>query len=207
MLERVSPASFASASLEGTIYGPDQKLLNVAGRYVSVDAATYQPVYDYADSQGWIPDKAGYAGLRLDDSGNVIQAASFKEVQGGPNGYPRWQLGIEGLPFKTIATDTGQMRKSDPTYKGKGGVIPAGTWVFILELSGMTLPDGSKHDGWVQANDTGSAIYGAHLDLFVGHVSNRSYPIPNLGSLNNGYRCHIWFEGIDKLSIDYSYGL
>lgn len=206
VLEHVSAASFASASLEGTIYGPDKSLLNVTGIWVDVDADTYQPVYDYADSQGWLPDKAGYAGIRISD-GRVTQAFSFKRVATGPNGYPRWQKNIEGLPFKTIATDTGQMPKSDPAYKGKGGVIPAGTWVFVLELYGMDLPDGGVHDGWVQANDTGSAIYGAHLDLFIGHVSNRSIRIPNLGSLSNGYRCHIWFEGIEKLDIDYSYGL
>lgn len=200
----VSEHSYISAALEGTIYGPDKSLINVAGGWRSVDADVYQPVYDIAEAKGWLPDKAGYAGIRIAD-GRVTQAMTFKVVEGGPNGYPIWKH-IEGVPFRTMATDTGQMRKSDPDFKGKG-VIPAGTWVFVLELYGLALPDGSTHDGWVQANDTGGAIYGAHLDLFVGHESNRGFRIPNLGHLYNGHRCHIWFEGVEKLSIDYSYGL
>ncbi len=202
VLETMSPNSYVSGSLEGTIYGTDGRVINTASGWINVDADTYQPVYEIAARNGWLPDKAGYAGIQVAD-GKVTKAMTFEVVKTGPNGWPYWK-GIEASPFRTMAADVGTVGKSDPTYKGKGGVIPVGTWVFVLELSKLVLPDGTTHDGWVRVNDQGSAIYGAHLDLFVGPKSNNTFSIPNLG---DGERCHIWFDGIDKLAIDYDYGL
>jgi 3D (Asp-Asp-Asp) domain-containing protein len=56
-------------------------------------------------------------------------------------------------PYKSIAVDP--------------SVVPLGTRVYIPELAGKTMPDGSVHDGWVQADDTGGAILGNHIDFFV----------------------------------------
>ena len=106
-------------------------------------------------------------------------------------------------PFRTIATDTGRLRRHDPAFKKKGGVIPVGTRVFILELVGMPLPDGTTHDGWCVANDTGGGIFGAHIDLFTGYRAfARKTFIPSLDLV------HLWFEGIEtRIPTDYSYGL
>ena len=46
--------------------------------------------------------------------------------------------------------------------------IPLGSTIFIKETRGLTLPDGSKHDGLWRAVDTGKAIKGARIDLFAG---------------------------------------
>ncbi|GAC1394148.1 MAG: hypothetical protein NVSMB47_02690 [Polyangiales bacterium] len=46
-------------------------------------------------------------------------------------------------------------------------VIPLGTRVYAKELAGKTMPDGTIHDGWLVADDTGGAILGEHIDFFV----------------------------------------
>lgn len=57
-------------------------------------------------------------------------------------------------PFHTVAVDP--------------AAIPLGAVVRIEETVGMTLPDGSRHDGLWRAEDIGSAIVGDRIDLFLG---------------------------------------
>jgi 3D (Asp-Asp-Asp) domain-containing protein len=73
--------------------------------------------------------------------------------------------------------------------------------VFILELAGVRLPDGTTHDGWCTVNDTGGAIFGAHFDVFTGvKALAAKVKIPSLA--------HVWFEGIEqRLPMNYGYGL
>lgn len=63
------------------------------------------------------------------------------------------------------------------------------------------MSDGTAHDGWWMANDTGGGIFGAHFDLFVGTTTMAKLnPVPN--------RAHVWFDGCEnKLGDNYSYGL
>ncbi|MBC6981100.1 3D domain-containing protein [Caulobacter sp. 17J80-11] len=64
-------------------------------------------------------------------------------------------LGCKPVAMRTVAVD--------PT------MIPRRTILFIAETVGMTMPDGSKHDGYWYASDTGGAIKGNRIDLFTGH--------------------------------------
>ena len=64
------------------------------------------------------------------------------------------------VPFRSVATDP--------------KVIPWGTILFIPKAVGATLPDGTKHDGYFHAADTGGAIKGYHLDLFTGLGDQRA---------------------------------
>ena len=57
------------------------------------------------------------------------------------------------IPFKSIAVDPRLIRLGEPVY--------------LPELDGIRLPDGSIHDGCVRADDTGGAIKKRHLDFFV----------------------------------------
>ena len=50
-------------------------------------------------------------------------------------------------------------------------VIPRRTKLFIRETVGMRLADGSIHDGYWYASDTGGAIKGQKIDLYTGHGS------------------------------------
>lgn len=46
-------------------------------------------------------------------------------------------------------------------------LIPIGTPVYIPELRGLRLADGSRHDGCVRADDTGGGIKHRKVDFFV----------------------------------------
>jgi 3D (Asp-Asp-Asp) domain-containing protein len=63
-------------------------------------------------------------------------------------------LGCRPVAMRTVAVD--------PT------MIPRRTILFIAETVGLTMPDGSKHDGYWYASDTGGAIKGHRIDLFTG---------------------------------------
>lgn len=73
------------------------------------------------------------------------------------------------IPYKTIAVDP--------------DVVPFGSKVFIKETLGMKLPDGSIHDGNWMAEDTGSAIVGNRVDIFVG--SDRKGKYLNLAKIKH----------------------
>jgi 3D (Asp-Asp-Asp) domain-containing protein len=65
--------------------------------------------------------------------------------------------GRPATPFRSIAVDP--------------SVFPLGRWYYVAALDGLTLPAphaGAKHDGCVRADDTGGAVKGNDVDLFVG---------------------------------------
>ena len=64
------------------------------------------------------------------------------------------------VPFRSVATDP--------------SVVPYGTVLYIPKAVGARLPDGTKHDGYFIAADTGGAINGRHLDLFTGLGDQRT---------------------------------
>ena len=57
------------------------------------------------------------------------------------------------VPFRSVAVD--------PRY------IPIGSPIYVPEIVGMTLPDGTTHDGCLRADDMGGAIKLHKLDFFV----------------------------------------
>lgn len=97
------------------------------------------------------------SGLLMD--GRVVTNAGtrggiIRYVESSIHGYGITASGCAAIPFKTIAVDP--------------RLIPLGTVVHIQETEGMPLPDGSHHNGnWV-AMDTGSAIQGHRIDLYIG---------------------------------------
>jgi 3D (Asp-Asp-Asp) domain-containing protein len=62
------------------------------------------------------------------------------------------------LPFKSVAVD--------PRF------VPLGTPLYLPELRGLQLPDGTTHDGCVRADDTGGNIRRRELDFFVESYEN-----------------------------------
>lgn len=63
-------------------------------------------------------------------------------------------LGCKVVAMRTVAVDT--------------SLIPKRSILFIKETVGMKLPDGSTHDGYWYASDTGGAIKGKRIDLYTG---------------------------------------
>ena len=68
-------------------------------------------------------------------------------------------LGCKVVAMRTAAVDV--------------ALIPKRTLLFIKETVGLQMPDGSIHDGYWYASDTGGAIKGPKIDLFTG-MSARS---------------------------------
>jgi 3D (Asp-Asp-Asp) domain-containing protein len=64
-------------------------------------------------------------------------------------------LGCRPIPMRTVAVD--------PRY------IPRHTRLFIPETVGIQMPDGTVHDGYWYASDTGGAIKGQRIDLYTGY--------------------------------------
>lgn len=71
-------------------------------------------------------------------------------------------LGCKPVAMRTVAVD--------PTQ------IPRRTVLFIAETVGLTMPDGSKHDGYWYASDTGGKIKGQRIDLFTGQGKESMKP-------------------------------
>jgi 3D (Asp-Asp-Asp) domain-containing protein len=69
-------------------------------------------------------------------------------------------------PFRSIAVD--------PRY------IPIGAPVYVPELVGLELPDGTRHDGCLRADDMGGAIKEHKLDFFVESYFNFKFLAENL---------------------------
>jgi len=77
--------------------------------------------------------------------------------------------GVQGralLPFRSIAVD--------PRY------IPIGSPVYVPELVGVVMPDGTRHDGCLRADDMGGAIKEHKLDFFVESYFNFKFIADNL---------------------------
>lgn len=199
----VNPNFFISMSIEGTGKLRDGRLINVTGSRISVlgkpeyDHLKETHSYNTLQKKGWL----WKAGLRMQDE-QIISVLTFHIVEKDKIGIGYGvQRGIPYQPFRTLAADIGRMKRSEPKYKGKGGLVPAKTHVFILELAGAKMPDGTIHDGWCLVNDTGGAIFGAHFDVFTGSKTlKKQVKLPNIG--------HIWFnKSEDRCPPSYKYGL
>jgi 3D (Asp-Asp-Asp) domain-containing protein len=77
--------------------------------------------------------------------------------------------GVQGRPlepFRSIAVD--------PRF------IPIGATVYVPELVGVLLPDGTRHDGCLRADDMGGAIKEHKIDFFVESYFNFKFIADNL---------------------------
>ncbi len=74
-----------------------------------------------------------------------------------PKKFPsgRGALGQAVTPLRTVAVDD--------------SIIPMGSSLYIPEFDGMPRPEGGTHDGCFVAEDRGSKVIGAHVDIFTGN--------------------------------------
>ena len=75
----------------------------------------------------------------------------------------RDSLGCKVVPMRTAAVD--------------GVKVPRHSLLFIKETVGLPMPDGSKHDGYWYASDTGGAIHAGRIDLFTGQGPRSMTPL------------------------------
>lgn len=85
---------------------------------------------------------------------------------GGGGATGNDSLGCRPIPMRTVAVDP--------------RIIPRRTRLFIRETVGLRLADGTLHDGFWYASDTGGAIKGAKVDLYTGHGRASMSPIMRL---------------------------
>lgn len=85
---------------------------------------------------------------------------------GGGGATGNDSIGCRPIPMRTVATD--------PRY------IPRRTRLFIRETVGLRMADGTLHDGYWYASDTGGAIKGQKVDLYTGHGRGSMQPIMRL---------------------------
>ncbi len=91
-------------------------------------------------------------GLMAENADWSARANLYHAGGGGATGND--SLGCRPIAMRTVATD--------PRY------IPRRTRLFIRETVGLRMADGSIHDGYWYASDTGGAIKGQKIDLYTG---------------------------------------
>ncbi len=104
--------------------------------------------------------------LNYDGGCSYGMGTCFRTVD--PNEHPLG-AGVQQralAPFRSIAVD--------PRY------IPIGSPVWVPELAGIEMPDGSRHDGCLRADDQGGAIKQHKLDFFVESYRNFKFIADNL---------------------------
>ena len=85
---------------------------------------------------------------------------------GGGGATGNDSLGCRPIAMRTVAVD--------PRY------IPRRTRLFIRETVGLRMADGTLHDGYWYASDTGGAIKGQKVDLYTGHGRGSMRPAMRL---------------------------
>jgi 3D (Asp-Asp-Asp) domain-containing protein len=104
--------------------------------------------------------------INYDGECNYGMGTCFKTLD--PGEYP-FGAGVQNrklIAFKSIAVDP--------------RLIPIGATVYVPELVGIALPDGTKHDGCLRADDQGGAIKNQKLDFFVESYNNFKFIADNL---------------------------
>lgn len=115
-----------------------------------------------------------------DPIGDMIMSV----VTGAMPGAPGWNVkatlyhagakgvgALDSLGCKVVAMRTVAVDKT---------LIPKRSLLFIKETVGMKMPDGSIHDGYWYASDTGGGVKGKHIDLFTGFGAGSMNPLKAL---------------------------
>jgi 3D (Asp-Asp-Asp) domain-containing protein len=150
-------------SPEWTDEPPTVELRGCDGEYIASVSQTYKHHLDIE----------GSGRLR---SGQVVNIGGTHDGERcwlEPSKAP-YGLGEDGnglIPYRSLAVDP--------------SVIKLGTVLYIPALNGIRLPTGETHDGLVIAHDTGSAIVGYRIDVFVGFENDVDNSLTNSGRIGN----------------------
>ena len=138
--------------------GPrDAELLDARGRLIARTHVRFKRDL-VMEGTGWLRD------------GRTVM---FHKKVGGQNRFritkSRYGLTSTGcalVPYRSVAVD--------PHF------VKLGSKIYIPQLKGTVLPDGTVHDGMFVANDRGH-FRGAHVDIFVGVGARSTRPFARRG--------------------------
>ena len=123
------------------------------------------------------PDKPVQAQPPSDPIGDLVTSAITGSLPGSADYYlkatlyhagERGMRALDSLGCKVVAMRTAAVDGID---------LPRHTVLFIKETVGLTMPDGSKHDGYWYASDVGGAIHRGRIDLFTGRGTSSMSPM------------------------------
>lgn len=127
--------------------------------------------------------------LDIEGTGRLLDGRiiNFSKYLRGESRYvviqSKYGVGVANCPlrpYRTLAVDP--------------DIIPLGTKVYIPELDGVLLPDGSQHDGMFLALDRGSRIENHHIDIFAG-VGSRSMRVFGAAGLQSFEKVKLYKMG------------
>ena len=119
---------------------------------VAADPVVQTPSVEDGSDGGALELTAEQKALMDGEARWTAKASLYHAGGGGATGND--SLGCRPIPMRTVAVD--------PRY------IPRHTRLFIPETVGMRMPDGTLHDGYWYASDTGGAIKHQRIDLYTG---------------------------------------
>jgi 3D (Asp-Asp-Asp) domain-containing protein len=128
---------------------------------------------------GSVPERFAWA-LRMEGSGLMLDGRVINYA--GPCNFG-YGTCFEQLDLKRHPFGRGAKRRPLIPFKSVAidpQVVPLGDPLYIPEFDGMSLPDGSVHDGCVRADDTGGGIKKQKMDFFVVTYSNFRYLLSEL---------------------------
>jgi len=106
-----------------------------------------------------------------DPIGDLILSAVTGSIPGSPDFKLKASLYHAGARGVGLLDSLGCRVVAMRTAAIDAALIPKHTVLFIKETVGLPMPDGSRHDGYWYASDTGGAIKGQRIDLFTGMSS------------------------------------
>jgi 3D (Asp-Asp-Asp) domain-containing protein len=107
------------------------------------------------EGSGWLDDGRV---INYDGSCRWGAGTCFEQLDEKLHPYGRGAGQRPLVPFRSVAVDP--------------RLVPIGEPLYIPELDGILLPDGSIHDGCVRADDTGGGIKHRKMDFFVVSYDN-----------------------------------
>ena len=167
-------------SLEEDYDDPMSGAVPKSGRIKAVPTNTYVELYTPEGYYfGHVPERFAWS-LRLEGSGLMKDGRIVNYTGKCPFGYGTCfeQLDVDEhpfgrgaglrklIPFKSVAVDP--------------RLVPIGEPIYIPEVDGLVLPDGSIHDGCVRADDTGGGIKRRKMDFFVVTYGNFRFLLDEL---------------------------
>lgn len=112
-----------------------------------------------------------------DPIGDMIMSVVTGTMPGGPGWNVKATLYHAGAKGVGVLDALGCKVVAMRTAAVDRRLIPEGTILYIKETVGLKMPDGSRHDGYWYASDTGGAIKGRRIDLFTGFSAASMNPL------------------------------